>query len=500
MNFFNFFENDFLVVFPELFIATVIIFLLSYGVIFSTSEYYKSPALAVNVSWLSFFTLGIALLLCINNSSSSMIIFNNMLIINPFTTLIKAFILLSSMACILISMNYLDYQRINTFEYSLLILLSVLGMLCLVSTYDLLSLYLAVELMSLSFYILAAYKRNSEFSGEAGLKYFILGAFSSGLLLFGSSILYGFTGMTNFEDIAKLLLGLGTISDPLSYNGIVIGILFVSVALLFKVAAAPFHMWSPDVYEGSPTPVTAFFSSVPKVALLALYLRLFFYTFYDFIAVWQDLLLLCAMISMVWGSIAALSQTRIKRLMAYSGIVNVGYMLIGIASGTITSVVGLLVYLFIYVVMTIGFFSFILGTQNYKTKGLNVYLLDLTNLGKTNIVLGLAVSLILFSMIGLPPLAGFFGKMYLFFAAMNSNLYTVAILGVMSSVVAAFYYIRLIKLMFFEMSSKRFTLYKQMDQVNAYVLSISLFLLIIFFVSSDALLLSCHRIGLFLSL
>jgi NADH-quinone oxidoreductase subunit N len=373
-------------------------------------------------------------------------------------------------------------------------------MLCLVSTHDLLSLYLAIELMSLSFYILAAYKRNSEFSGEAGLKYFILGAFSSGLLLFGSSILYGFTGMTNFEDIAKLLLGLGTISDPLSYNGIVIGILFVSIALLFKVAAAPFHMWSPDVYEGSPTPVTAFFSSVPKVALLALYLRLFFYTFYDFIAVWQDLLLLCAMISMVWGSIAALSQTRIKRLMAYSGIVNIGYMLIGIASGTITSVVGLLVYLFIYVVMTIGFFSFILGTQNYKTKRLNVYLLDLTNLGKTNIVLGLAVSLILFSMIGLPPLAGFFGKMYLFFAAMNSNLYIVAILGVMSSVVAAFYYIRLIKLMFFEMSSKRFTLYKQMDQVNAYVLSISLFLLIIFFVSSDALLLSCHRIGLFISL
>jgi proton-translocating NADH-quinone oxidoreductase chain N len=259
MNFLNFFENDFLAVFPELFIATVIIFLLSYGVIFSTSEYYKSPALAVNVSWLSFLTLGIALLLCINSSSSCMTVFNNMLMLSPFTTLIKAFILLSSMACILISMNYLDYQRINTFEYSLLILLSVLGMLCLVCTYDLLSLYLSVELMSLSFYILAAYKRNSEFSGEAGLKYFILGAFSSGLLLFGSSILYGFTGMTTFEDIARLLVGLCTISDPLSYNGIVIGILFVSIALLFKVAAAPFHMWSPDVYEGSPTPVTAFF-------------------------------------------------------------------------------------------------------------------------------------------------------------------------------------------------------------------------------------------------
>jgi NADH-quinone oxidoreductase subunit N len=500
MNFFNFFENDFLVIFPELFIATVIVFLLSYGVIFSTSEHYKNPALAVNLSWLTFFTLGIAFLLSINNSLSSMVIFNNLLIIDPFTTLIKAFILLSSMVCILISINYLNYQKINTFEYSLLILLSVLGMLCLVSTYDLLSLYLSVELMSLSFYILAAYKRNSEFSGEAGLKYFILGAFSSGLLLFGSSILYGFTGMTNFEDIAKLLSGLGSISDPISYNGIVIGILFVSIALLFKVAAAPFHMWSPDVYEGSPTPVTAFFSSVPKVALLALFIRLFFYTFYNFIPIWQDLLLISAMISMVWGSIAALSQKRIKRLMAYSGIVNIGYMLIGIASGTTIGLTHLLVYLFIYVIMTIGFFSFILGTQNHKTKALNVYLLDLTNLGKTNVVLGLTVSLILFSMIGLPPLAGFFGKMYLFFAAMNSKLYAVGILGVLSSVVAAFYYIRLIKLMFFEMSSKNYTLYKQMYQLNAYVLSISLFLLIIFMGSSEVLLMSCRRISLLVSL
>lgn len=500
MNFFNFFENDFLVIFPELFIATVIVFLLSYGVIFSTSEHYKNPALAVNLSWLTFFTLGIAFLLSINNSLSSMVIFNNLLIIDPFTTLIKAFILLSSMVCMLISINYLNYQKINTFEYSLLILLSVLGMLCLVSTYDLLSLYLSVELMSLSFYILAAYKRNSEFSGEAGLKYFILGAFSSGLLLFGSSILYGFTGMTNFEDIAKLLFGLGSISDPISYNGIVIGILFVSIALLFKVAAAPFHMWSPDVYEGSPTPVTAFFSSVPKVALLALFIRLFFYTFYNFIPIWQDLLLISAMISMVWGSIAALSQKRIKRLMAYSGIVNIGYMLIGIASGTTIGLTHLLVYLFIYVIMTISFFSFILGTQNHKTKALNVYLLDLTNLGKTNVVLGLTVSLILFSMIGLPPLAGFFGKMYLFFAAMNSKLYAVGILGVLSSVVAAFYYIRLIKLMFFEMSSKNYTLYKQMDQLNAYALSISLFLLIIFMGSSEVLLMSCRRISLLVSL
>jgi proton-translocating NADH-quinone oxidoreductase chain N len=499
MNFFNFFENDFIVVLPELFISIAIIFLLSYGVTYSTSTSYNYPILSVNISWLGVLVLSIALFLSVNNYLSAMVIFNNLLIIDSFTTLVKIVILLSSIFCILMSLNYLEYNKVNSFEFTLLILLSVLGMLLLVSSYDLLSLYLAIELMSLSFYILAAYKRNSEFSGEAGLKYFILGAFSSGLLLFGSSMLYGFTGMTNFEDIAKLILGIGATSDTLSYNGIFIGILFISIALLFKVAAAPFHMWSPDVYEGSPTPVTAFFSTVPKIALLALYIRLFFYTFYDFIGLWQELFLICAVISMIWGSIAALSQKRIKRLMAYSGIVNIGYMLIGVASGTISSIVGLLVYLVIYIVMTIGFFSFILGVQKYKTNSLNIYLTDLINIGKTNTVIALGLTLILFSMVGLPPLAGFFGKMYLFFAVMNSELYAVAILGVLSSVVAAFYYIRIIKLMYFE-NSKIFTLYKTMDQANSYVLAISLFSLTIFFVSSNALLFSCHTSALLLSL
>jgi NADH-quinone oxidoreductase subunit N len=499
MNFFNFFENDFIVVLPELFISISVVFLLSYGVIYSTSSSYKYPILSVNVSWLTVFVLFLAFLLCLNNSVSSMVIFNNLLIVDSFTTLMKGIILLSSILCILMSLNYLEYNKINTFEYSILILLSVLGMLLLVSSYDLLSLYLAIELMSLSFYILAAYKRNSEFSGEAGLKYFILGAFSSGLLLFGSSLLYGFTGMTNFEDIAKLLTGIGASGDTLSYNGIFIGILFISIALLFKVAAAPFHMWSPDVYEGSPTPITAFFSSVPKIALLGLYIRLFFYTFYDFLPLWQELFLLCAIISMVWGSIAALAQKRIKRLMAYSGIVNIGYMLVGIASGTLSSITGVLVYLIIYIIMTLGFFSFILGMQNYQTKSLNVYLTDLTNIGKTHTVIAGSICLILFSMIGLPPLAGFFGKMYLFLSILNSELYIAAIIGILSSVVAAFYYIRIIKLMYFE-SSKKYTLYKPMDLLNSYILGTSLFLLMIFFLFSDALLMSCYRVGLLLSL
>jgi proton-translocating NADH-quinone oxidoreductase chain N len=499
MIFSNLFENDFILVFPELFIFIGIIFLLCYGVIYSTLNSYNYPILSLNVNWLAFLVLVLSFLLCTGNCLSSMIILNNLLVIDFFTSFIKTILLFSSILCILMSFNYLEYNKINSFEYTILILFSILGMLLLVSSYDLLSLYLSIELMSLSFYILASYKINSEFSGEAGLKYFILGAFSSGLLLFGCSMLYGFTGMTNFEDIAKLILGIVSMPDSLTYNGICIGILFISIALLFKVAAAPFHMWSIDVYEGSPTSVTALFSTLPKLTLLALFIRLFFYTFYDFIYLWQELFLLCAIISMTWGSVAALSQIRIKRLIAYSGIVNVGYMLLGVASGSINSIVGLLVYLIIYIMMTIGFFSFILGMQKCRNNTLNIYLMDFINMGKTNIVIASSISLILFSMIGLPPLGGFFGKMYLFFAVMNSELYLAAILGVLSSVISAFYYIRIIKSMYFE-KSNYFILYKSMDQPNSYVLAISIFTLITFFVSSDALLFSCYKISLSFSL
>jgi NADH-quinone oxidoreductase subunit N len=326
--------------------------------------------------------------------------------------------------------------------------LATLGMMALVSVYDLLALYLSVELVSLSFYILAAYKRNSEFSAEAGLKYFILGAFSSGLLLFGTSMIYGFTGLTNFEEIGKLLTGINSLNDPLSYSGISIGILFVSIALLFKIAAAPFHMWSPDVYEGAPTPVTAFFSTVPKIALFALMVRIFFYSFYDFISFWQFIFIFCSLTSMVIGSIGALYQQKIKRLMAYSGIANVGLLLMGLALGSIESILGLTIFMVIYIITTISFFSFILGNQTIKNTKLNTYLSDLTNLGKVNPVLAFSLTLIMFSMVGLPPLAGFFGKMYLFLAAIQAEFYSLAIIGILSSVVAAFYYIRIINNVF----------------------------------------------------
>jgi NADH-quinone oxidoreductase subunit N len=312
-------------------------------------------------------------------------------------------------------------------------------------------------------------------------------------------MIYGFTGLTNFEEIAKVLTGISSISDPVSYNGISIGVIFVAIALLFKVAAAPFHMWSPDVYEGAPTPVTAFFSTAPKVAVFALIVRIFFYSFYDFISFWQSIFIFCSLASMIIGSIGALYQKKIKRLMAYSGIANVGFLLMGVAAGTVESLLGLTIFMIIYVVTTIGFFSFILGTQNMKTSGLNTYVSDLTNLGKTNPVLAFSVTLIMFSMVGLPPFAGFFGKMYLFLAAIQSDYYALAIIGILSSVVAAFYYVRIIKVMFFD-NSARYTVYKEMDKLNSYILSISIFFLIFFFSYPHPFLMCAHKIALTLCL
>lgn len=512
MDFLIFFDHDFKVAIPELYLFCVILILLSYGVIYSTSKIFNYPIIQFNVGWLTIFTLLISLYLLISAplmqrtqstdpiislhpgllTSSSL--FNDLLIVDTFSNDAKILIVLSSLCCILMSNSYLEYKKINSFEYFILILFSILGMFCLVSSNDLLALYMSIELMSLSFYILAAYKRNSEFSGEAGLKYFILGAFSSGLLLFGMSLVYGFTGSTNFEELSKVLTGV-VLFNTVAYNGIVLGILFISVSLLFKIAAAPFHMWSPDVYEGSPTTVTAFFSIVPKIAVFALFLRLFYSIFYDFMIFWQPVFLYCGMLSMIIGSVGALYQKKLKRLMAYSGIANVGYMLSGLGAGTVESVHGLLFFFVIYVIMTTAFFSFILGSFREKDLTLNVQLSDLANLGKVNPALGFTVTFILFSMVGIPPFAGFFGKFYLFAAIIHSKLHAAAIIGILSSVVAAFYYVRIIKIMFFKVSLNYMS-YKSMNVLNALILATSLFFLIFFFSYPNPLLRCIHKISL----
>ena len=357
------FENDLKALLPELFLILVTIFLLIYGVIYSTSKQKKYPLLLANISWLSLFSIIYTMFLIQHNPITQAVVFYNTLILDDFTFFLTFLLLSAALFSILITLNYTKQESINAFEYIILILLSTCGMLFLTLSVDFISLYLALELQSLCFYVLAAWKRTSEFSTEAGLKYFLLGAFSSGILLFGCSIIYGFTGITNFSELAKLFTcGSQEIEESTAaLQGCELGMVFILVGLLFKLTAAPFHMWAPDVYEGAPTSVTAFFSITPKIAILAVFLRIFVDSFYDFMVPWQKILIFCSIASMLLGALAALSQNKIKRLLAFSSIGHVGYLLVGICCGTLEGLQALLIYLVIYIVMTINLFAFILS-------------------------------------------------------------------------------------------------------------------------------------------
>ena len=502
-NYKNFlFDIDFQNLFPEIYLTTITLCLLVYGVIFSTIKSRNYPILLSNISWLTLLSLVYSILLLVNNPIQNALLLYNTLIIDDFALFIKILILVSSFFSIYMAINYTQQETINAFESVLLILLSTLSMLFLVSSADFISMYLAVELQSLSFYVIAAIKRNSEFSTEAGLKYFLLGAFSSGLLLFGCSLIYGFTGTTNFAEVAKIFTG-GTqeiLTTTSSLPVCELGMVFLLVGFLFKIAAAPFHMWSPDVYEGAPTSITAFFMITPKAALIAVFLRIFMESFYEFFASWQILLIVSSITSLIIGSLAALSQTKIKRLLAYSSIGHVGYLLSGFACGTIEGVQALLIYLVVYIVMNINIFAFLLCSirrdSSYATPRIK-YITDLSFLAKTNPILALTFTITMFSMAGIPPLAGFYSKAYLFFATMSSGLYVLAIIGVLTSVLSCFYYIRLVKIMYFEVP-KNWCSYAQVPRENALTLGITLFFLLFLMAYPSPLHLITHKISLLL--
>ena len=497
------FDNDFGALFPELFLVCSVIFLLVYGVVYSTSKNKNYPILLNNISWLSILALIFTLLLIINNPIKNASLLYNTLIIDDFTKFMKILVLLSSFFSIYISIDYIKQESINAFEYISLILLSTVSMLFLISSADFISLYLAIELQSLSFYVLAAIKRNSEFSTEAGLKYFLLGAFSSGLLLFGCSLIYGFTGVTNFSELGKIFTGgtLDILASTSSLPACELGMVFLLVGFLFKATAAPFHMWSPDVYEGAPTGVTAFFMITPKAALFAVFLRVFFVGFYDFLMPWQKILIICSLISLIVGTLSALSQTKIKRLLAFSSIGHVGYLLAGFACGTIEGIQALLIYLFVYIFMNVNLFAIILCSMRREyTYGIKSvprikYITDLAFLAKTNPLLALTFTITMFSMAGIPPLAGFYSKAYLFFATMSSSLYVLAVIGVLASVVSCFYYIRLVKIMYFE-APKTWCSFSQVPRENALTLGISLFVIILLMAYPSPLHLLTHKVAL----
>lgn len=373
--------------------------------------------------------------------------FNDAFVVDGFARAMKILTLIGSVAAILLSSRFLVDEKIARFEYTILILLSTIGMMMMCSANELISLYLGVELQSLALYVVAAIHRDNVKSSEAGLKYFVLGALSSGMLLYGMSLVYGFTGSVTFPTIAKAVAGAHG-------SGVMFGLVFIVAGLAFKMSVVPFHMWTPDVYEGSPTPVAAFFATAPKMAAVAMTTRILIDAFLPIVKDWQPIIAFAAIASMILGAFAAIGQSNIKRLMAYSSIGNMGYALVGLAAGTVQGVEGVVVFMTIYLAMTLGVFAVILAMQG--AAGRLETVADLAGASRNNPGLAFVMAALLFSLIGIPPLGGFFGKFYVFAAAIEAKLFWLSVIGIVASVVSAFYYLRIIKVMYFDAPAPSF--------------------------------------------
>ncbi len=429
---------DFLPALPEIFLALAAMALLVLG------AFQHGKHVAREISWLSVVVLIVAIGLVLGSGIERKVGLYGLFVADGFGVFMKVLVLIGSALAIILAMRFNEREGIARFEYPVLILLATTGMMVMISANDLLSLYVGFELQSLALYVVAAFQRDSLRSSEAGLKYFVLGALSSGMMLYGISMVYGFAGSTSFDTLAQSLGATGG-----SSIGLIIGIVFVIVGLAFKVSAVPFHMWTPDVYEGAPTPVTAFFSVAPKIAAMALFVRVMISPFGgELVEQWRQIIWLISVGSMVLGSFAAINQRNIKRLMAYSSIGHVGYALIGLAAANEAGIRGILVYMAIYLFMNIGTFAVILcmRRQGRAVEGID----DLAGLSRTHPALALALGIFMFSMAGIPPLAGFFAKLFIFMAAINVGLNVLAVIGVVTSVVGAYYYLRIVKIMYFD--------------------------------------------------
>lgn len=423
---------------PEIVLACTCMALLMFGV-------FRGDSSTRSVSWIAVLALVVVGVVLTSVQSGRMVAFGGQFIVDDFAHFMKWLVIIGSSLAIIMSINFNEQESIARFEYPVLILFATLGMFMMVSANDLISLYVGLELQSLALYVVAAFRRDSLKSSEAGLKYFVLGALSSGMLLYGCSLIYGFAGTTSFDGLATLFKGLGGTGPSV---GLVVGLVFLIAGLAFKVSAVPFHMWTPDVYEGAPTPVTAFFAVAPKIAAIALFIRVLTGPFGVLIADWQQVIVLISIASMVLGALAAIWQDNIKRLLAYSSIGHMGYALIGLAAGTESGVRGILIYMTIYLAMNVGTFCCVLAMRRNgrMVEGIS----DLAGLARNQPMLALSLAIFMFSMAGIPPLAGFFGKLYIFLAAIESGLYTLAIIGVLASVIGSYYYLRIIKIMYFD--------------------------------------------------
>ncbi len=465
-------------VFPEIFLSLSIMFLLIFGVFKKDSS-----KLIQNISLI---ILLVTAVITFNEtiSVSNEKLFNKSVIIDYLSSFMKIITLLAAFLVLIISSTYLKTFKIFKIEYPILILSSVLGMMIMISSNDLIVFYMGLELQSLALYVLATFNRDNIKSSEAGLKYFVLSALSSGLLLYGCSLIYGFTGSTNFDIIATQLNS--------NEYALTFGIVFILVGLAFKISAVPFHMWAPDVYEGSPTSVTLFFTMVPKIAALSVLIRFLYVPFLNLIEQWQTILIFLSIASMLFGAIAAIGQTNLKRLIAYSSIGHVGYALAGLTTGTNDGIQSSVIYITIYIIMNLGFFSCLLMMKRNNKYYENID--DLSGFSKNHPMLALSLMIILFSLAGIPPLAGFFAKFYIFKTVIEQSMYFLAVVGLLSTVVAAFYYLRLIKIMYFDEEKEKY------DTDHAiwlkFSLSASTLLILIYFIFPSQLIEVVSRINI----
>ncbi len=432
--------ENFNLILPEIFISLSIMFLLILGVFKKDSS-----KLIFNTSQL---ILLITAVITINETFSvnRVTLFKDSVVIDQMSSLMKIITLLGAFLVLTISTNYLKTFKLFKIEYPVLVLCSVLGMMVMISSNDLIVFYMGLELQSLALYVLATFNRDQLQSSEAGLKYFVLSALSSGLLLYGCSLIYGFSGSTNFD----------IISNQLNSDEYVLtfGIVFIIVGLAFKISAVPFHMWAPDVYQGSPTSVTLFFTMVPKIAALTVFIRFLYVPFLNLIDQWQMIIVFLSIASMLFGAIAAIGQTNIKRLIAYSSIGHIGYTLAGLATGTNEGIQSSIVYISIYIIMNLALFSCLLMLKRNNKYYEDIE--DLSGLSKNHPLLSLSLLAILFSLAGIPPLAGFFAKFYIFKAVIEQSMYFLAVVGLLSTVVAAFYYLRIIKIIYFDKEKEKY--------------------------------------------
>ena len=452
---------------PEIFLSLSIFLFIIFGV-FKKNSFnliYRSTIVIVLIT----------IFLILNNKFENIKIFTDSFILDQFSSFMKILILVSSFFVLIMSKKYIQDINNNKFEYPVIMLIAILGMFFMVSSNDLILFYLGLELQSLSLYILASIDRDNLRSSEAGIKYFVLSALSSGLLLYGCSLLYGFTGSTNFQVISN---NVGDINI-----GTIFAMIFILVGLAFKVSAVPFHMWTPDVYEGSPTSVTSFFAIVPKIAGIAVFIRFMYSPFQNILDQWQYILVFISIASMILGAVAAINQKNIKRLIAYSSISHMGYAIAGISTGTENGFKSTMIYILIYSAMNIGFFAFVfLMKRNGKyIEEIN----ELSGISKNHPLAALSLLIVLFSLAGIPPLAGFFAKFYIFMSVIESEMYVLAIIGLVTTVVSAFYYLRIIKIIYFDEATDKF------DQVNDLGLKITLCLstiiILLYFIYPSAL-------------